>query len=193
MSDFDILREDSNGVSVIPMDAQLLSDRKIYIDGIIDLQMAIDFSKKMMYLMREDEPIDIYISSMGGEVNAGLCIYDIIQSCSNDINMYCVGNACSMAAVLLASGQKGRRYILPHSKVMVHEVLVNGGIGGSATSISEISKSILGTRDIVNGILAEHTGKSIKEINKATSFDNYMTAEEAVKFGICDEIVNGLN
>lgn len=193
MSNFHILREDSNGVSIIPIDAQLLSDRKIYIDGMIDCDMAIDFSKKMMKLMQDDDPIDIYISSPGGEVNAGLCIYDIIQSCNNDINMYCIGSACSMAAVLLAAGQKGRRYILPHSKVMIHEVLVSGGIGGSATSISEISKSILGTRDIVNGILAKHTGKSIKDINKATSFDNYMTAEEAVKFGICDEIINGLN
>ena len=93
-----------------------------------------------------------------------------------------------MAAILLAGGQKGRRYILKHSKVMIHEPLLSDGVGGSATSIKNISESILATKDIVNGILAEHTGKTIDEINEATRFDNYMNAEEAIGFGICDAV-----
>lgn len=97
-----------------------------------------------------------------------------------------------MAAVLLAAGTKGHRYILPHSEVMIHEVLIGGGVGGSATSISKISESINKTRDVMNGILAKHTGKTIEEINEATSFDNYMTAEQAVEFGICDKIIDSI-
>ena len=97
-----------------------------------------------------------------------------------------------MAAVILAAGWKGRRFILPHSKVMIHEPLIANGVGGSATSISRMSSSILETRDLINQILAEHTGKTIEEINSATSFDNMMNAKQAVEFGICDKIVDGL-
>ena len=96
--------------------------------------------------------------------------------------------AASMAAIILAGGQKGHRFILPHSKVMIHEPLISNGVGGSATSIKNISDSIIETRALVNNILVKHTGKDLEEINKATSFDNYMNAEEAIKFGICDEI-----
>ena len=108
------------------------------------------------------------------------------------VNTYCTGLAASMGAVLLAGGQAGRRYILPHSKTMIHEPLISGGVGGSATSIHNISESILKTRDMLNEILAKHTGKSLKEMKKATAFDHYMNAEESVKFGMCDEIVEKL-
>ena len=104
--------------------------------------------------------------------------------------MYCTGMASSMGAVILAGGQKGRRFILPHSKVMIHEPLISGGMGGSATSIKRTADSILETKAITNGILAKHTGKTVKEIDKATAFDNFMNAKEAVEFGICDEIRN---
>ena len=93
-----------------------------------------------------------------------------------------------MGAVLLAGGQKGRRFILPHSKCMIHEPLIQGGVGGSASSIKKTAESILETRSVTNGILAKHTGKTIEEIDEATSFDNYMNAEEAIRFGLCDEI-----
>ena len=95
-----------------------------------------------------------------------------------------------MGAVILAGGPKGNRFILPHSKTMIHEPLISGGMGGSATSIKKTADSILETKDIINGLLAKHTGKSLKEIDKATSYDNWMTAEESVSFGICDEIRN---
>ena len=190
MSTISYIEESATGFDTIPLESRLITDRKIFIEGAITTETAVDFTKQMMYLSKSDEPVYIYINSTGGEVNAGLAIYDIIQGFQGEIQMYCIGQAYSMAAVLLAAGQKGKRFILPHSLVMIHEVLLGRGISGSATSISRISQSVMETRDIVNGILSKHTGKSIELINKATSFDNCMNAMEAVKFGICDKIID---
>lgn len=186
--------ESVHGVREVSLDTRHLMNRRIFINGEINDESANDFLSQMLYLEQEsNNPITIYINSPGGSVNAGLVIYDCIQASNLEINIICAGTAASMAAILLAGGQKGRRYILQHSKVMIHEPLLAGGVGGSATSIKNISDSILETREIVNKILAKHTGKSLKEINKATSFDNYMNAEEAIKFGLCDEITTKVN
>ena len=192
MSTIYFIEETAKGYEEVKLDSQLLSQRRIFLTGEITAEKAIDFMQMMLYLSRTNEPIHIYINSSGGNVNAGLAIYDMLQSCKNELRMYCVGQASSMAAVLLAAGQKGRRFILPHSRVMIHEVLLSGGIGGSATSISRISDSITETRDIVNGILAKHTEKTLEEISRATSFDNTMNAQQAVDFGICDEIIHSV-
>lgn len=186
------IEETAKGYEEIQLDSKLLSQRKIFITGEITNDTAVEFTQMMMYLTEKDEPISIYINSPGGDVNAGLAIYDMLQGCKNELRMYCIGQASSMAAVLLAAGQKGHRFILPHSMVIIHEVLLGVGIKGSATSISRISDSIKETRDIVNGILARHTEKTIREINRATAYDNTMNAEQAVEFGICDEIINSL-
>ena len=181
--------ESAHGTREVPLTTRHLMNRIIFLTGGIDGEMADNFMSQFIYLEQEsDEPITIYINSPGGEVNAGLMIYDTIRGSRLPINMVCTGMAASMAAILLAGGQKGHRYILKHSKVMIHEPLISNGVGGTATSIKNISDSILETREIINGILAEHTGKSMKEINEATNFDNYMNAEEAVEFGICDKI-----
>jgi ATP-dependent Clp protease protease subunit len=182
----------ARGNTVIPLDSELLSERVILIDDTITSQTAVDFYKSMRFLAKTDEPIKVVICSGGGEVIAGQAIYDLMQGVKNEVHTYCIGRAASMAAVLLAAGTKGHRYILPHSEVMIHEVLIGGGVGGSATSISKISESINKTRDVMNGILAKHTGKTIEEINEATSFDNYMTAQQAVEFGICDKITDSV-
>ena len=182
----------ARGSTVIPLDSELLSERIILIDDTITSQTAVDFYKSMRFLAKTDEPIKVVICSGGGEVISGQAIYDLMQGVKNEVHTYCIGRAASMAAVLLAAGTKGHRYILPHSEVMIHEVLIGGGVGGSATSISKISESINKTRDVMNGILAKHTGKTIEEINKATSFDNYMTAQQAVEFGICDKITDNV-
>lgn len=184
------LEETGRGIQTVSLAGALLTERKLFLDEMILPKTALSFVQAMMYLTRTPEPIDIYISSPGGEVGSGLAVYDCMQSCPNELNVYCVGMAASMAAVLLAAGQKGHRFILPHSKVMIHEVFLGQGVTGSATSISRLSDSILETRDIVNGILARHTGKTLEEINSATSFDNVMNAEEAVAFGICDRIAD---
>ena len=167
--------ESSHGTREIALNTHHLMNGIIFINGSIDRETANDFISQLLYLEENfDKPVNIYINSPGGEVNAGLAIYDAIQGSNLTINMICTGMAASMAAILLAGGQKGRRYILKHSKVMIHEPLLSDGVGGSATSIKNISESILATKDIVNGILAKHTGKNIDEINEATRFDNYM-------------------
>lgn len=187
-----IEEESCNGVREVQLFTKHFADRKIFINGEVTEEMADDFVSKMLYLSRTKEPIDIYLNTPGGSVNAGLVIYDIIQSCNKKIpvNIYCTGMASSMGAVILAGGQKGKRFILPHSRVMIHEPLISGGMGGSATSIKKTAESILETKAITNGILAKHTGKTIEEIDEATSFDNFMNAEEAIEFGICDAIAN---
>lgn len=185
--------ESAHGTREVALITRHLMNRKIFLTGEINTQMANDFISQFMYLENESkEPITIYINSPGGEVNAGLMIYDVLQGTKLQVNMICTGLAASMAAVLLAGGQSGRRYILPHSKVMIHEPLLSSGVGGSATSIKHISESILETKDIVNGILAKHTGKTLEEINEATRFDNFMNAKESIEFGMCDRVTENL-
>ena len=184
--------ETYGGVREVLLKTKHFTNGKVFLTGEITDDCANDFVSELMYLTQKGDPVDIYINSPGGSVNAGLLIYDVLQACSSkiEINLYCIGMAASMGAIILAGGPKGHRFILPHSKVMIHEPLISGGMGGSATSIKKTADSILETKAITNGILAEHTGKTIKEIDKATAFDNFMNAEEAVKFGIVDEIRN---
>lgn len=185
--------ESLQGTREVALKTRHLMDRTIFLTGEVDTEMANTFISQILYLEKEsDAPITIYINSPGGEINAGLAIYDAIQGSKLTINMVCYGIAASMGAVLLAGGQKGRRYILKHSKVMIHEPLISNGVGGSATSIKNIADSIIDTRKIINGIFATHTGKSIEEIDEATRFDNYMNADEAIKFGLCDEITENI-
>ncbi len=184
--------ESAHGIRQVSLTTHHLMSRYVFINGDINDDMANDFLSQLLFLEQSPEPITIYINSHGGEVNAGLMIYDAIQGCKLDINMVCTGKAGSMAAIILAGGQKGRRYIMKHGEVMIHEPLIASGVGGSATSIKKISESILETREIVNRILAKHTGKSMRDINKATGYDNYMKAEEAIAFGICDSITDSI-
>ena len=153
--------EGAQGTRVVSLNTRHLMNRCIFLSGDINSDMANDFLSELLFLEQDNDPITIYINSPGGEVNAGLMIYDAIQGSNLKIDMICTGRAASMAAGILAAGQKGRRYIFPHSKVMIHEPLIANGVGGSATSIKNISESILETKEIVNGILAKHTGKSI--------------------------------
>ena len=187
-----VMEESCDGVREISLRTKHFTNGKLFLNGEVTEEMANNFVSELLYLAEKGDPVDIYINSPGGSVNAGLVIYDVIQACSEkiEINLFCTGMAASMGAIILAGGQKGHRFILPHSKVMIHEPLIDGGIGGSATSIKKTADSIIETRSITNGILAKHTGKSIKQIDKATSFDNFMNAKEAVEFGICDEIRN---
>ncbi len=187
-----IEEESCNGIREISLLSKHLTNGKLFLNGSVTEDMANSFVMELLYLADKGDPVDIFINSPGGTISDGLVIYDLIQACEEklEINMYCTGMAASMGAIILAGGQKGRRFILPHSKVMIHEPLISGGMGGSASSIKKTADSILETKKIVNTILAKHTGKKIKEIDKATAFDNFMNAEEAVRFGICDEIRN---
>ncbi len=186
-------KESTNGIQQISLITEAFTNRRVFLFGEIDEGLVYSFMMQMLNLMEDEQSeINIYINSPGGEVNAGLAIYDLIQSCKAPINMYCIGMAASMGAVIFAGGQKGRRYILPHSKVMIHEPLIPNGVGGSASSIKSTADSILQTRELLNGILAQHSGRSHEEIDKATDHDNFMTAQEAIEFGLCDEVVTGI-
>jgi len=144
---------------------------------------------KLLYLQSENRRKDIhfYINSPGGSVNATLAIYDTIQILSCPVSTYCVGQAASGGAVLLAGGTKGKRYILPHAKVMIHQPY--GNVGGQVSDIEIQAQQILKTRETLNQILADHTGKPIEQIAKDTDRDFYMTAEEAKAYGVVDDIL----
>lgn len=186
-------KESANGIQQVSLITDAFSNRRIFLFGDINQELVLSFTLQMICLMEDKQStINIFINSLGGEVNSGLAIYDLIQLCETPINMYCIGCAASMGALIFAGGQKGRRFILPHSKVMIHEPLILGGVGGSASSIMSTADSILKTRELLNGILALHSGRSLDEINKATDHDNFMTASEAIDFGLCDEIITGI-
>ncbi len=184
--------ESAHGTREVQLLSKHLTNGKLFLTGEVTSEMANTFVSELLYLAQKEKPVDIYINSPGGSVNAGLVIYDVIQACASkvEINIFCMGIAASMAAIILAGGAKGHRFILPHSKVMIHEPLISGGMGGSATTIKKTADSILETKAITNEILAKHTGKTVEEIDEATAFDNYMNATEAIEFGICDEIRN---
>ena len=182
--------EDYQGSKEIHLEARFLKEKKLFLLGEINSDSAAEIVQKLIFLENEPsaERIKLYINSPGGEITSGLLIYDVLQAMTKEVDLYCLGLAASMAAVILASGQKDHRHILPHSRTMIHEPLINSGIGGSATSIQHLSESIMDTKRIINELLARHVGKTLEEIDQATSYDNYMNAEEIVKFGICDDI-----
>ena len=186
--------EGFQGSTQIRLDARFLKGSKVFLLGEITSESAVELTQKLMYLENESsvKRIKLYINSPGGEITSGLLIYDVLQAMTKEVDMYCLGMAASMAAVIFASGQKGHRHILPHSKTMIHEPLLGGGIGGSATSIRHLSESIMDTKKLINEILAIHVGKTPEEIDKATSFDNYMNAKESIEFGICDDITSNI-
>lgn len=180
----------SNGITTIPLDSRLLADRQIFIEGEINHESACEFVKKLMFLVKEDPKsfVDVMINSGGGEVTAGFLIYDVIQSCDTPIRMFCMGSAYSMAAVIFASGQHGR-YMFPNSELMLHEPLLGNRVGGNASSIRSISESLLETRSKINRIIAKHSGKTEKEVEEATAYDHYFSAEESISFGLADKII----
>ena len=187
-----IITEGAHGNREVSLRTQQFTEGIIYINDEINHELANRVLSQLLYLEKENIPAKIYINSPGGSVDAGLVIYDALQGIKNDITIICAGMAASMAAIILAGGRKGKRYIYPHSKVLIHEPMLTNGYGGSASSIKSMSDMILETRTVLNGILAKHTGKTEEEILKGTAYDNIMTAKQAVEFGICDKIITTL-
>ncbi len=169
--------------------SRLLKERIIFLGTAIDDHVANLVIAQLLFLEAEDPEKDImlYINSPGGMVSAGLAIYDTMQYIKPDVCTICVGQAASMAAVLLAAGAKGKRYALPHSRIMIHQPM--GAFQGQATEVEIQAKEILRLRDILNEILAKHTGQDKKRIAKDTERDFYMSSEEAQKYGIIDHIL----
>ena len=169
--------------------SRLLKDRIVFIGTPIDDYVANLVIAQMLFLQMEekDKDINVYINSPGGSVTAGLAIYDTMQFIKCDVATYCVGQAASMGAVLLAAGTKGKRFVLPNSRVMIHQPW--GGVQGAAADISIQAKEILTLRDKINNILAYHTSQSLEKIQKDTDRDYFMSAQEAKDYGIIDEVV----
>lgn len=168
--------------------SRLLEDRIIFLSGEINDQVANSVVAQLIYLegKNPDKDIFMYINSPGGSVSAGLAIYDTMNYIKCDVSTICIGMAASMAAVLLSSGAKGKRICLPHSEVMIHQPL--GGAQGQQSDIEIQAKHISKTRDILNKILAENTGKTVAVLQKDTDRDNYMDAKTALKYGLIDKI-----
>jgi len=169
--------------------SRLLKERVVFLVGPVEDQVANLVVAQLLYLESEnpDKDISLYINSPGGAVTAGLSIYDTIQFIKPHVNTLCVGQAASMGALLLAAGTAGKRHILPHSRVMIHQPL--GGYQGQATDIDIHAREILHTRDRLNGILAHHTGQSLDKVREDTERDYFMSADAAVEYGLVDRVV----
>ncbi|MCB9798925.1 ATP-dependent Clp endopeptidase proteolytic subunit ClpP [Candidatus Nomurabacteria bacterium] len=169
--------------------SRLLKDRIIFLGTAIDDSVANTIIAQLLFLENQDPEKDIklYINSPGGSVTAGMAIYDTMQFIKPEVSTVCIGIAASMGSVLLAAGQKGKRFCLPNSEVMIHQVL--GGAQGQASDIKIHAERILRMKDHLNKILADHTGQTLKVIEKDTDRDYFMSATEAVKYGLVDSVI----
>ena len=184
-----VIEQTGRNFSQYDLYSRLLKDRVIFIGDAINDDMANIVVAEMLFLQMDDpeKDINIYINSPGGSVTAGLAIYDTMQFVKCDINTYCIGQAASMGAVLLTAGATGKRYALPHARIMIHQPW--GGARGTASDISIQAQEILRLKDELNQILANHTGKKIEEIVQSTDRDFFMSAHEAKDFGLVDQVV----
>ena len=169
--------------------SRLLKDRIVFIGTPVDDNVANLIIAQMLYLQSEDpaKDINLYVNSPGGSVTAGLAIYDTMQFVKCDVTTYCVGQAASMGAVLLAAGTKGKRFALPNARILIHQPW--GGVQGQASDISIQAKEILRLKDRLNEILAKHCGRKVEEIARDTDRDRFMSAEEAKEYGLVDQVV----
>ncbi len=184
-----VLEKSQFGERAYDIYSRLLKDRIIFIGGPIDDAVANLVMAQLLFLDAEDpkKDISIYINSPGGVVTAGMAIYDTIQYVKADVSTICIGQAASAAAILLAAGAKGKRYALPQSRVMIHQVM--GGAEGQATDVEIQTREILRVKKAINEIIAKHTGKTIASVEKDTDRDFYMTALEAKKYGLIDQVI----
>lgn len=184
-----VIEKTSRGERAYDIYSRLLKDRIIFLGGPIDDAVANTIIAQLLFLASEDKTKDIqlYINSPGGSVTAGLAMYDTMNIIKPDVSTICVGMAASMGAFLLSSGAKGKRFALPNSEVMIHQVL--GGAQGQATDIKIHAERILKMKDDLNKILAKNTGQPLKKVTEDTERDNFMTADESKKYGLIDKII----
>jgi ATP-dependent Clp protease protease subunit len=184
-----VIEQTSRGERAYDIYSRLLKERVIFCVGPVEDHMANLIVAQLLFLESEnpDKDVYLYINSPGGSVSAGLAIYDTMQFIRPQVSTMCIGQAASMGALLLAGGHAGKRYCLPHSRMMIHQPL--GGFQGQATDIAIHAKEILLIRDKLNDILARHTGQPIDKVALDTERDNFMTGEEAVAYGLVDEVL----
>ena len=185
-----VVEQTSRGERAYDIYSRLLKERVIFLVGPVDDHVANVIVAQLLFLESEnpDKDINFYINSPGGSVSAGLAIYDTMQFIKPDVSTMCIGQAASMGALLLAAGAHGKRYCLPHSRVMIHQPL--GGYQGQATDIDIHAREILKIRSQLNDLLAGHTGQTVKTIAKDTERDNFMGPDQAKDYGLIDEVLN---
>lgn len=184
-----VIEQDGRGERSFDIYSRLLKDRIIFIGVPIDDFVANSVIAQLLFLQMQDpkKDIHIYINSPGGSVTAGLAMYDTMQFLTCDVNTYCIGIAASMGSVLLTAGTKGKRFCLPNSHVMIHQV--SGGAQGTASDVERTIGFMFNLKKRLNGILSHHTGKSIEQVENDSDRDNYMTAEQAVAYGLVDKVL----
>jgi ATP-dependent Clp protease protease subunit len=184
-----VIEQTARGERQFDIFSRLLVDRIIFLGTPVDDGIANVIVAQLLFLQMTDPKKDVhfYINSPGGSVSAGLAIYDTMQYMTCDINTYCIGQAASMGAVLLCAGTKGKRFALPNSNIMIHQVL--GGAEGQASDVEIRVKHMLKLKNTLNGILAKHTGQTVEQVEKDCDRDNFMSAEEAKKYGLVDLVV----
>lgn len=170
--------------------SRLLKERVIFLVGPVTDASANLVVAQLLFLEAEnpDQDIHFYINSPGGSVTAGMSIYDTMNFIKPDVSTLCLGQAASMGAFLLSAGAKGKRFALPHSRVMIHQPLISGGLGGQASDIEIHARELLKLKATLNELLAKHSGQSLEKIERDTDRDNFMSAEEAVRYGLVDQI-----
>ena len=184
-----VVEQDGRGERAYDIYSRLLKDRIVFVGGEIGDSMANAIVAQLLFLQAQDAKAEIsmYINSPGGSVTAGLAIYDTMQFLKCPIATYCVGQAASMGAILLAGGEKGKRFALPNTRIMIHQPW--GGAQGKASDIEITAREILRLKEILNGILAKHAGKGLEEVEKDTDRDHFMSATEAKTWGIVDQVM----
>ena len=184
-----VVEQTGRGERAYDIYSRLLKDRIVFLGTVVTDEVANLITAQLLFLESEDPERDIffYINSPGGGVTAGLAIYDTMQYIRPQISTVCVGQAASMGAVLLAAGSKGKRFSLPHSRIMIHQPL--GGFQGQATDIDIQAREILRMREELNNILTRHTGQTLKKIEKDTDRDNFLSATQAVNYGLVDKVL----
>ena len=187
-----VIEQSGRGERAYDIYSRLLKDRIIFIGGEIEDDMANVVIAQLLFLQNDnaDTDISIYINSPGGVITAGMAIYDTMQFVGCTVRTYCLGQAASMGAVLLAAGTKGQRFVLPNSRILIHQPM--GGARGTATDISIQAEEILRMRARLNEILAHHTGQPVQKIEEDVDRDHFMSAEESVAYGLADQIIQSL-
>ncbi|MFA4905015.1 MAG: ATP-dependent Clp endopeptidase proteolytic subunit ClpP [Candidatus Margulisiibacteriota bacterium] len=185
-----VVEQSARGERAYDIFSRLLKERIIFIGTPIDDEISNLIIAQLLFLASEDanKPVSMYINSPGGVVTAGLAIYDTMQYLQTPITTICIGQAASMAAVLLAAGNKGNRFALPNARIMIHQPL--GGAQGQATDIEIQTHEILRVKKLLNEIIAKHTGQPLAKVEKDTDRDFYMSADEAIKYGLVDEVIS---
>ena len=184
-----VVEQTARGERSYDIYSRLLKDRVIFLTGQLEDHMANLIVAQLLFLESEnpDKDIHLYINSPGGSVTAGLSIYDTMQFIQPDVSTMCIGQAASMGALLLAGGAKGKRYALPHSRLMIHQP--SGGAQGQASDIEIQANEIIKMRDKLNALLSKHTGQKVATIAQDTERDNYMSSEEALEYGLVDKVI----